>query len=202
MRAVVVTRTGGPDVLRVQDRPEPEAGPGQVRIAVRAAGLNFADVMARVGLYLSRAEAAQRARLRSGRGDRIGRRRRVRLEGRAAGHGRDDVRWPGRTGGSRGQGRPGPSRPAELRGGCRVLRELRHGVRGHDHHGRPATGRSGAHPRRGRRGRNRGHADRAERRRRRSSARRPRPSTTPSPPRACGTRSTTGPWISRPPSAA
>lgn len=51
MRAVVLTGTGGPGVLQVQERPDPVAGPGQVRIAVRAAGLNFADTMARVGLY-------------------------------------------------------------------------------------------------------------------------------------------------------
>lgn len=35
----------------MQERPDPVAGPGQVRIAVRAAGINFADTMARVGLY-------------------------------------------------------------------------------------------------------------------------------------------------------
>ena len=46
-----MTRTGGPDVFEVQDRPEPAVGPGEIRIAVRAAGLNFADTMARVGLY-------------------------------------------------------------------------------------------------------------------------------------------------------
>jgi NADPH:quinone reductase-like Zn-dependent oxidoreductase len=51
MRAVVLTKTGGPEVLQVQERPEPTAGAGQVRIAVRAAGINFADTMARVGLY-------------------------------------------------------------------------------------------------------------------------------------------------------
>jgi NADPH:quinone reductase-like Zn-dependent oxidoreductase len=38
-------------VLEVQERPDPPVGPGEVRIAVRAAGLNFADTMARVGLY-------------------------------------------------------------------------------------------------------------------------------------------------------
>jgi NADPH:quinone reductase-like Zn-dependent oxidoreductase len=38
-------------VLLVQERPDPVAGPGEVRIAVRAAGINFADTMARVGLY-------------------------------------------------------------------------------------------------------------------------------------------------------
>ena len=51
MRALVLTSTGGPEVLQVQDRPDPVAGPGQVRIAVRAAGINFADTLARVGLY-------------------------------------------------------------------------------------------------------------------------------------------------------
>ena len=51
MRAVVLTGTGGPEVLQVQERPEPPVGPGEVRIAVRAAGINFADTMARVGLY-------------------------------------------------------------------------------------------------------------------------------------------------------
>jgi NADPH:quinone reductase-like Zn-dependent oxidoreductase len=51
MRAVVQTRNGGPEVLKVEERPDPEVGPGEVRIAVRAAGINFADTMARVGLY-------------------------------------------------------------------------------------------------------------------------------------------------------
>ncbi|MGC1850953.1 MAG: medium chain dehydrogenase/reductase family protein [Solirubrobacterales bacterium] len=51
MRAVVLTGTGGYDVLQVQERPDPTVGPGEVRIAVKAAGINFADTMARVGLY-------------------------------------------------------------------------------------------------------------------------------------------------------
>ena len=51
MKAVVLTGTGGPEVLQVQERPDPPVGAGQVRIAVRAAGINFADTMARVGLY-------------------------------------------------------------------------------------------------------------------------------------------------------
>ena len=52
MRAVVITKAGDPSVLKVQERPDPPApGPGQVLIAVRAAGVNFADTMARVGLY-------------------------------------------------------------------------------------------------------------------------------------------------------
>ncbi|MBS1108209.1 MAG: Alcohol dehydrogenase zinc-binding domain protein, partial [Anaeromyxobacteraceae bacterium] len=51
MRAVFVTRSGGPEVLEVREVPDPVPGPGEVRIAVRVAGLNFADVMARMGLY-------------------------------------------------------------------------------------------------------------------------------------------------------
>jgi NADPH:quinone reductase-like Zn-dependent oxidoreductase len=51
MRAVVLTGHGGPEVLRVEERPDPAVGPGDVRIDVRAAGINFADTMARVGLY-------------------------------------------------------------------------------------------------------------------------------------------------------
>lgn len=51
MRAVVITRHGGPEVLEVQERPEPAAGPGEVAIDVKAAGVAFADVMARLGLY-------------------------------------------------------------------------------------------------------------------------------------------------------
>jgi NADPH:quinone reductase-like Zn-dependent oxidoreductase len=51
MRAVVLTGAGSYDVLQVEDRPAPAIGPGRVRIAVAAAGVNFADVMARLGLY-------------------------------------------------------------------------------------------------------------------------------------------------------
>lgn len=47
----MLTGTGGYDVLQVQERPDPTVGPGEVRIAVKAAGINFADTMARVGLY-------------------------------------------------------------------------------------------------------------------------------------------------------
>jgi NADPH:quinone reductase-like Zn-dependent oxidoreductase len=51
VRAVVLTGHGGPEVLEVEERPDPEVGPGEVRIAVKAAGINFADTLARVGLY-------------------------------------------------------------------------------------------------------------------------------------------------------
>jgi NADPH:quinone reductase-like Zn-dependent oxidoreductase len=51
MRALWTTRTGRPETLEVRQSPDPEPAPNQVRIRVRAAGLNFADIMARQGLY-------------------------------------------------------------------------------------------------------------------------------------------------------
>jgi NADPH:quinone reductase-like Zn-dependent oxidoreductase len=51
VRAVVITRHGPPEVLQVQERPDPEPGPGEALIDVHAAGINFADLMARIGLY-------------------------------------------------------------------------------------------------------------------------------------------------------
>ncbi len=50
MRAVVLTGTGGPEQLVVQDVPEPDAGDGAV-VDVRACGINFADVLVRLGQY-------------------------------------------------------------------------------------------------------------------------------------------------------
>lgn len=51
MRAVVVTRSGGPEVLEVQERPAPAPGPGQVVVAVEAAGVNYRDIYEREGAY-------------------------------------------------------------------------------------------------------------------------------------------------------
>jgi NADPH:quinone reductase-like Zn-dependent oxidoreductase len=51
MRQVWITRPGPPEVLQVREAADPEAGAGQVRVRVRAAGINFADLMARQGLY-------------------------------------------------------------------------------------------------------------------------------------------------------
>jgi NADPH:quinone reductase-like Zn-dependent oxidoreductase len=50
MRAVTFTEHGGPEVLGVRDADEPHAGPGEVRIAVRAAGVNPIDWKARSGM--------------------------------------------------------------------------------------------------------------------------------------------------------
>lgn len=51
MRAVIMDGRGGPEVLRLAELPEPELGPGLVRVRVRAAGLNRADLLQRQGRY-------------------------------------------------------------------------------------------------------------------------------------------------------
>jgi len=51
MRQIWITRAGPPEVLQVREAPDPEPKAGEVRIQVRAAGVNFADLLARVGLY-------------------------------------------------------------------------------------------------------------------------------------------------------
>ena len=51
MRAVVITRPGGPEVLEEQDRPRPEPGVGQIRVRVRGSALNRADLLQRRGNY-------------------------------------------------------------------------------------------------------------------------------------------------------
>lgn len=51
MRAVVLERTGGPEVLAWRQLPVLEPGPGEVRVRVEAFGLNFAEVLSRKGLY-------------------------------------------------------------------------------------------------------------------------------------------------------
>jgi NADPH:quinone reductase-like Zn-dependent oxidoreductase len=51
MRQVVETRNGGTDVLKVQEKPKPTPRAKEVSISVKAAGLNFADILARRGLY-------------------------------------------------------------------------------------------------------------------------------------------------------
>jgi NADPH2:quinone reductase len=47
MRAVVVTRHGGPEVLEVRDEPDPQPGPGQLLVDVEVAGVNYRDVYER-----------------------------------------------------------------------------------------------------------------------------------------------------------
>ncbi len=51
MRQVWITRHGPPEVLEVREKEPPPLRPGEVTVAVRAAGINFADLLARKGLY-------------------------------------------------------------------------------------------------------------------------------------------------------
>jgi synaptic vesicle membrane protein VAT-1 len=51
MRQIVTSRNGGVDVLNVVEAPKPKPGPREVLISVKASGLNFADILARQGLY-------------------------------------------------------------------------------------------------------------------------------------------------------
>lgn len=51
MRAVVITRPGGPEVLHLQERPLPEPGPGEIRVRVHTSALNRADILQRRGAY-------------------------------------------------------------------------------------------------------------------------------------------------------
>lgn len=51
MRQVVIPRHGGPDVFELRDAPDPIPRDTEIRIRVRAAGVNFADILARLGLY-------------------------------------------------------------------------------------------------------------------------------------------------------
>jgi NADPH2:quinone reductase len=51
MKAIRVHQTGGPEVLRWEDVPLGDPGPGEVRVRHTAVGLNFVDVYYRTGLY-------------------------------------------------------------------------------------------------------------------------------------------------------
>ena len=51
MKAIVITKPGGPEVLQLQERPEPRPAPGEVLINVFAAGINRPDIAQRKGHY-------------------------------------------------------------------------------------------------------------------------------------------------------
>src|SRR5688572_8581867 len=51
MRAAVITRPGGPDVLEIQDVPQPAPRSGEVLVRVHASALNRADLLQRQGRY-------------------------------------------------------------------------------------------------------------------------------------------------------
>ncbi|WP_279606725.1 hypothetical protein [Sphingobium yanoikuyae] len=50
MRAVVMTATGGREVLEQIERPEPVAGPGEALVEIAVAGVNFMDIGVRQGI--------------------------------------------------------------------------------------------------------------------------------------------------------
>ena len=62
MRQIWITKAGAPEVLEVREAPDPDAGAGQVRIRVAAAGINFADLMARVRFHDRRAKQGASSR--------------------------------------------------------------------------------------------------------------------------------------------
>lgn len=51
MRQIVIPKHGGPDVFEAREAPDPMPGEHEIRVRVRAAGVNFADILARLGLY-------------------------------------------------------------------------------------------------------------------------------------------------------
>jgi len=59
MKAITITKPGDPDVMKVEERPIPKLGPGEVLIRVRAAGVNRPDIMQRQGVYPAPAGAPQ-----------------------------------------------------------------------------------------------------------------------------------------------
>jgi NADPH2:quinone reductase len=58
MRAIVITKPGGPEVLQLVDRPAPEPSRGEVRVRVRATAINRADLLQRMGAYPAPADAS------------------------------------------------------------------------------------------------------------------------------------------------
>ena len=59
MKAVVITRFGGPEVLEIQNLPTPQPGPDEVLVQVRGTALNRADLLQRAGRYAAPAGAPQ-----------------------------------------------------------------------------------------------------------------------------------------------
>jgi putative PIG3 family NAD(P)H quinone oxidoreductase len=57
MRAIAITKPGGPDVLAVVERPRPEPSRGEVRVRVRATAINRADLLQRMGAYPAPADS-------------------------------------------------------------------------------------------------------------------------------------------------
>ena len=54
MKAIRVHEYGGPEALRYEEAPLPEPGPGEARVKIEAAGVNFIDIYHRTGRYPGR----------------------------------------------------------------------------------------------------------------------------------------------------
>ncbi len=52
MRQIVITKAGGPEVLKIREFKDPIPGDGELTIRAKAIGINFADILARKGMYL------------------------------------------------------------------------------------------------------------------------------------------------------
>src|ERR1700750_3088257 len=59
MKAVVINRFGGPEVLEIEDVPKPQPGPQEILVHVRSTALNRADLLQRQGRYAAPSGAAQ-----------------------------------------------------------------------------------------------------------------------------------------------
>ncbi len=57
MRAIVITGAGGPEVLKLEERPEPVPSRGEVLVQVRATAVNRADLLQRMGMYPAPADS-------------------------------------------------------------------------------------------------------------------------------------------------
>jgi NADPH:quinone reductase len=57
MRAIVITKPGGPEVLALVEKPQPEPARGEVRVRVRATAVNRADLLQRMGHYPAPADS-------------------------------------------------------------------------------------------------------------------------------------------------
>ena len=162
MRAVLCRAWGEVEDLRLGDAPPPIPADGEVLIAVKATGINYADALMVAGKLPDEAAAAVQPRPRGG-GDR--RRLRRRRDALQAGRPRDGDPGPRRPRRARGRSRGGNlrhSRRHELRGGRRLsgrlhLEPRRAALAGpararRDAAGAGRGGRRGAHRRRDRQG--------------------------------------------------
>src|ERR1044072_8248735 len=59
MKAVVINQFGGPEVLEIEEVPEPQAGPEEILVRVRSTALNRADLLQRQGRYAAPPGVAQ-----------------------------------------------------------------------------------------------------------------------------------------------